>query len=443
MFALILITTTAACVAEDYALARPMPKPESGNPLVVVLGSSTAAGVGASHPPEAWAAGLEKKLAQRGLKLINRSIPGTATAESLARFAVDVTPHRPAFVLLTTSLLNENFLAAPFPALERYRQNTIGLIERVRRIGAVPALMTMYPNVRFGRVELDAIEQWTAFAESMGWPLFNFMSSVSEPDGSWIGGSAPDGIHPAAEGHRQMLDAIPESMFSAILASEKPTADLGSDGSWQAPGWGDEPVSLEVELAGEMESHTVAAYVLDPAVSESVTYLQSNGSTALRLARRFDRLEIQAGEEVLWSRSAPGFGWRHIAFGYQSLTGRITVSIDGARWGEAWASAGLRFRSVQAAEGCLGCGIAHLLVYRSYLHPGEASSLAGRRVLNRSLEFGAALNTAPANGIQGFAPTFSELHLNGAWRLDRESFPSRCAPLYEGDPSIGVRKERP
>jgi hypothetical protein len=175
-----------------------------------------------------------------------------------------------------------------------------------------------------------------------------------------------------------------------------------------------------------------------------VTYLQSSGSTPLKLSRRLDRLEVQAGEETLWSRSAPGFGWRHIAFGYQSLTGRITVSVDGARWGEAWAPAGLRFRSVQAAEGCLGCGIAHLLVYRSYFHPGEASSLAGRRVLNRSLEFGATLNTTPSDGVpQGFAPTLSELQWRGEWRLDRESFPSRCKAPDAGDPLIGQRKERP
>ncbi len=444
MFALVLITVTAACVAEDYLPQKNLPKPEDVNPVVVVLGSSTAAGVGASEASEAWAAGLEKRLAQRGFTLINRSIPGTATAESLARFAMDAAPYRPAYVLLTTSLLNENFLAAPVLALERYRQNTIGLIERVRRIGAVPVLMTMYPNVRFGRFELDVIGQWTAIAESMGWPLLNFMSGVSEPDGSWIAGSAADGIHPSSAGHKQMMDAIPDSMFSAILDGGRQAAESMDDGSWQAPDSAGEPVSLEVKLAGEVESFTLAAYVLDPARSEAVTYLQSNGSMPLRLSRRLDRLEVQAGEETLWSRSAPGFGWRHMAFAYQSLTGRITVSVDGVRWGEAWAPAGLRFRSIRAAEGCMGCGIAHLLVYRSYLHPGEASELAGRRVLNRSLEFGGALNAAPPDGVyRGFAPTLSQLHFNGAWRLDRESFPLRCAARDAREPSIDQRKERP
>lgn len=444
MLALILITATAACVADDYAMVRALPKPESDNPLVVVLGSSTAAGVGASNPSESWAAGLEKRLAERGLTLVNRSIPGTATAESLARFTADVTPHKPSFVLLTTALLNENFLAAPALALERYRQNTLGLIERVRRIGAMPVLITMHPNVRYGRLELEMLQQWTAIAESMGWPLLNFTSGVSEADGSWVWGSVSDGIHPSSAGHRQMLESIPDSMFASVLSFGRPAPETAGEGSWLAPESGDELVSLEVKLAREVESFTLAAYLLDPGRSEAVMYFQARAETPLSLARQFDRLELRVGDEVVWSRSAPGFGWRHYSVGYQSLTGRIQVSVDGVRWGEAWAPAGMRFQSARVAEGCIGCGVAHLLVYRAYLHPGEAGPLAGRRVLNRSLEFGSSLSVSPPEGLpQNIAATLTTLQVQGAWRLDRESFPSRCAASESGDPLPGRRKDRP
>lgn len=416
------------CVAEEYAIGPRFPRPSSANPVVVVLGSSTAAGAGASSLRDSWAAGLQERLARYGFELVNRSIPGTATAESLARFSADVTPHKPAFVFLVTSPLNDNFLAAPALAIERYRQNTLGLIERVRRIGAVPILMTMYPNVRFSRLELDFVDLWTEIAEAMGWPVLNFMSSVSDPAGAWIPGSHADGIHPSNPGHRQMLEAIPDSLFPAVFGESELVDESTEPGSWLAAETGGEPVVLRLRLATPLESFTLAAFFRDPAISETVGYLAAEGESSLRLSRSYDRLEVWSGHDLLWSRFAPGFGWRHLALSYQAITGRVLVTVDGVQWGELWAPAGLRFASASAAGNCAGCAIAHWFAYRSFMHLKELLPLAGHRAPRRSLEFHSALNTDPDQAdLPNSAQTLSRITPVGQWRLDRETHPPPCA----------------
>ena len=62
---------------------------------IVILGSSTAQGVGASTYARSWAGLLTSAVAPRGWTVQNVSISGSGTAGSLARFDQDVTPLRP------------------------------------------------------------------------------------------------------------------------------------------------------------------------------------------------------------------------------------------------------------------------------------------------------------------------------------------------------------
>jgi len=429
---------SGACVLEGYSTVRLVPSPETANPVVVILGSSTAAGVGASRPSASWAAELEQRLGERGIRVANQSVPGSSTGESLERFERDVVPYQPAFVLLTTALVNENFLADAAAALERYLTNTAALIDRVRQIGAVPALMTMYPHNRYTPAQIELIGRWTRAAELTGWPVLNFMSPVSDSWGRWLRGLSADGVHPVDPGHRQMVEAIPDSLLAALLREQRDVSQSQNQASWRAPEEGETPNPLRIRFERPVSSWTVAAYFRDPALTEEIDYFEALGEQPIRLARRMDKIELWAGSERVWRRTAPAVGWRHFALSYQALTGRILVAVDGAAWGEAVVPENAMFRAISVAGSCRGCNVAHLLAYRANLHPLELSALAGTEVFRRSLDLRVELNTEPSQwGGVNLAQTLSSLEVEGAWMLDNERFPPPCAPAQEPGDSRG------
>lgn len=403
--------------------------PENRNPVVVILGSSTAAGVGASQPSASWAAGLEQRLAAHGIRVVNQSIPGCSTAASLARFDRDVTPHRPAFVLLATSIVNEGVLADPAGAFDRYALNTAALIDRVRQIGAIPVLMTMYPHNLYSPASIELVRRWTDIAESTGWPVLNFMSALSDPEGRWLRALTLDGVHPVDAGHRQMLEAIPDSLFPALLREQPDPPHPPGEGSWRAPEDAAGDHSLRVRLHRPVSSWTVAAFIRDPAMTEDVDYFVVSGERPIRLARRWNRIELWAGEERIWARTAPPFGWRHFALAYQALTGHVRVLIDGALWGEAAGPVDAVFDAVNLAGRCRGCNISRLLVHRTNLHPRELAAPAPCPALRRSLEFRSALSV---DSVANEAQTLTTLEFDGPWSVDRDSPPPVCEPAGEG-----------
>jgi lysophospholipase L1-like esterase len=397
--------------------------PESKNPVAVILGSSTAAGVGASQIAASWAAGLEQRLLKRGIGVVNQSIPGASTADSLARFDRDVLPREPAFVFLATSIVNEGMLADPAGALARYTANTAALIERVRQAGAIPILMTMYPHNAYSPAHVEALGRWMEYAESTGWPVLNFMSTVSDPERKWLRGLTADGVHPVDAGHRQMLEAIPDSLLVSLLGEQPAPATEAPRGSWRAPGDSEGEHALRVQLDRPASSWTIAAFIRDPALTEDVDYFAADGEQPVRLARRLNRLELWAGAERIWTRSAPAYGWRHFLLSYQALTGRLVVSIDGAQWGEAAGPVDATFDAARVAGRCRGCNVAQLLVYRANLHPQEFAALGRCSTHRRSLDYKSALNAGEAINE---AQTLTSLEFEGAWAVDNDRFPPAC-----------------
>lgn len=403
--------------------------PESKNPVAVILGSSTAAGVGASNRSSSWAGGLEQRLLERGIRVVNQSVPGSSSADSLERFDRDVLPHQPAFVFLATSIVNDRVLADPAGALERYTANTAALIERVRQTGAIPILLTMYPHNAYSAAHLDVLRRWTEFAESSGWPVFNFMSAVSDQEGRWLRGLTADGVHPVDAGHRQMLESIPDSLLVSLLGEQPALFTQAPPASWLAPDDTEGDHALRVRLDRPASSWTIAAFIRDPALTEDVDYFDVNGEQPVRLVRRFNRLELWIGEERVWARSAPAYGWRHFILSYQALTGRLVLAVDGAQWGEAAGPVDAAFDAARVAGRCRGCNVARLLVYRANLHPPEFAALGQCSIHRRSLDFMATLNTTEAVNE---AQTLTSLEFEGAWTKDNDRFPPVCEPAEGG-----------
>ena len=97
------------------------PRPQGRR--LVILGSSTAAGAGASSYRLSWAGRLTEALAPLGITVINRSISGSNTAASIQRFQRDVEALRPNYVVFSTSLHNELVLTRREEARKEFVEN--------------------------------------------------------------------------------------------------------------------------------------------------------------------------------------------------------------------------------------------------------------------------------------------------------------------------------
>ena len=371
---------------------RRTPAPEVRNRTVVILGSSTAEGVGASSQSASWAGRLAQQLAKSGIRVINRSIAGTNTADSLERFDRDVVPYQPGFVILATSIVNEGFESSPAVAYERYIENTTALIGRVREIGAIPMNITMYPVSRYKWEHLALVSQLTEALEQWGWPLFNFWSPVATEDGRWIPQLSADGLHPLDAGHGALYEAIPNP-FSRLcwhrwsLQRRSPITS-----GWHAIEAVAEPAALSL-------TPVQAAFFLDHRGLSP----RSGGWRRIKLAFCMPATNqsgfrgISTGSNSGWEnsrslvRSEPPVGWHHVSLSYQGLSGRLLLSIDGAVWGEVSATPRKQAARFEVAGQCAACRAAQILLYRTNLNTAELGDLAGKHILRRSLEAWAPL----------------------------------------------------
>jgi acyl-CoA thioesterase-1 len=101
------------CTAPDTVTRFKVPLPHTarairrGTGLVIVaIGSSSTAGVGASNPAHTYPARLAEELQRRWPRLavtvVNQGVGGETAAQMLARFARDVFPYRPHLVIWQT-----------------------------------------------------------------------------------------------------------------------------------------------------------------------------------------------------------------------------------------------------------------------------------------------------------------------------------------------------
>lgn len=211
---------------------------QATNPkTIVVLGSSNGAGVGSStyaadpvspytsEPATSWV-GLLRAALGSSWTIYNRSITGTNTASSIARFWTDVAPYRPSHVILATGFHNEGYVT---PTYIR------GLAELVRLcdlIGAVPIIRgpSPYNSATAGNLSsmLDAARQIDAMGR---WQIDALSTLLDESNGHFAGGStyhAGDGIHLNDAGHMACFQAIDLGMFNYGALAPKRSRTKGA-----------------------------------------------------------------------------------------------------------------------------------------------------------------------------------------------------------------------
>ncbi len=223
---------------------------------VVILGSSTAAGVGAARYELSWAGRLGEALRRKGIEVINRSTSGTNTAASLERFYRDAARFGPSVVILATSPTNERIAQLGDAAVETYIENTRALAGRVRAAGATHVLAapsaTAGGSARLGRHVHDLQNR----LERLGAPMIDFLGPVEEASARYLPGVAADVVHMNELGHEALFDATPLWLFDPPEQAGVPV--LPSSGYWRPAGRRPDCVPLGAAPAGRFLDHGAA-----------------------------------------------------------------------------------------------------------------------------------------------------------------------------------------
>ena len=186
---------------------------------VVILGSSTAAGIGASHYARSWAGRLTSELQLRGYRVFNRSISGNNTRDLLARFDTDVTPLQPEFVVFASSMQNESINTDPRGAYARYTANSALLLEKARRIGASSVVIGQYANNGYSGEAVDVVQRVYEDLERQGIATWDLFGPTADPiTGKWLPGLSDDGVHPNDPGDKLIFDSDPPGALSDAAA---------------------------------------------------------------------------------------------------------------------------------------------------------------------------------------------------------------------------------
>ena len=193
---------------------------------IITLGDSITKGVRSGVSAEqTFAARLQSALREKGLaaEVTNVGIGGERTDQALARLEKDVIAGQPQIVTIMYGT-NDSYVdqgkQEPRLTAHQYRDNLVQLVERLRRAGVQPVLMTEprwgaaakangageHPNQRLEQY----MQECAAVAEELNVPLVDHFAHWSEREnaGQDLGGWTTDQCHPNPAGHEEMARLI-------------------------------------------------------------------------------------------------------------------------------------------------------------------------------------------------------------------------------------------
>ncbi|MBP2493651.1 lysophospholipase L1-like esterase [Methylobacterium sp. PvP062] len=194
--------------------------------VIAVIGSSNAAGVGAStyirdpdqltgwcSPGSSWV-GLLAERYESSVRILNFSQSGMGS--TWARQRILETPeisHSQAAVVCTNPILD-------YENLHTYYDNLSAIIELCRKMNIYVVLRGAYSNNSYSRKQYEDMLRLNESINSMGYSVIDHMACLSDDCGHYIGGKAYhiDGLHPSDAGHKVLFQAcIDQKIIENIL----------------------------------------------------------------------------------------------------------------------------------------------------------------------------------------------------------------------------------
>jgi len=209
------------------------PRPETAEWVdtcrISVFGSSVAHGTGATDD-HGYAYLYNQLMRQRytsgsskyPFKLSDISIGGNTSRDLLNRYH-DLIFDLGRYVIFGISLGNEGIHnnSRPEAIFERWRDNMLRLISMARADGKIPVVMNNYGRADFTARDYNYVRRLNLLIHEWDVPSVNLLGAIEDGKGHWAQGFEADPYHPNSQGHREMMYAIPPSLFDA-LAQGKP-----------------------------------------------------------------------------------------------------------------------------------------------------------------------------------------------------------------------------
>jgi len=166
-----------------------------------VFGDSLSAAYGL-RADQGWVALLEKRVADRGYRVVNASVSGETTAGGRARLGRALEQHRPTVVVLELGG-NDGLRGLPVGPTSA---NLDAMIGAVRASGARLLLLGIRIPPNYGSAYADRFSQmYTELANRYKLPLVPFMLEGVALKPELM---QPDGVHPRAEGQPRVFENV-------------------------------------------------------------------------------------------------------------------------------------------------------------------------------------------------------------------------------------------
>jgi len=373
---------------------------------VVVLGSSTGAGYGASVYANSWAGLLETalKAIDPTWQVINVSLAGTHTQNSIDRFFTDVAVYRPSHVILCTGIVNEPLFGSNEPgAHQTYLRNTKRLMALCDMIGAKPILASHFPYNSNNAIRYQLALAGNAQMEMFGVPVIDWMSTLDDGTGKFTGSTtfSADGQHATGAGHAHYFDAIDLSWFWSF-----------ADGGFVEPGTGGRELAGSASTIAHAITLTSAAnsfalwgrFKSKSGVGTFASIMCANiygaGNAPLRVRTQATVATLtDSTNDLATSTYDPttDFNVHEIAMCYNAARNKASLFIDGALIGsegtpaatvQATNTFGFMSRADAWSGGWVGAAMSRSALWRSPLSAAKIAALrASGRIPAASLSF--------------------------------------------------------
>ncbi len=423
-----------AGIAQNAA-AQPLPR------TIVVFGSSNAAGVGAStyagdpseaggwsSPATSWVGKLAETLS--GWTVINRSITGSNTAASIARFWTDVAPHRPSHVILATGIHNEGYDARAFMR---------GMAELCRLcdlIGAVPVIRNASVSNLMSAAQYGGARAANQQFERMGRPVIDALSTLDDGAGHYLSGASyhsGDGVHPNDTGYAALFGAIDLGVF-AHAAGERLSAK--PQGAWRVMPAATAEAAMVVDAAAglnqALQSFTMRARIggvaSGGATGRAFMAAYCNGAAApLRLRNPGGVFDLSADTSVLATSAVnptASTAAHDCVIVFRHTSGVASLYIDGALVGSgavSGAAAASKFcfgsrADAATATAAVGYRFADCQLWSVPLHAEAIADMARSGVVPQAgLVFDGIMAGSPLSQIPNAAPNAVMPSLAAVW----------------------------
>ena len=191
---------------------------------ISVFGSSVAHGTGAKDD-HGYAYLYNQQLKQRNLsgtspyafETSDICIGGNTTTHLLNRYH-DLVYDLGRYVVFGVSLGNEGIhnSSRQQEVANQWCNNIQRLAEMARNDGKVPVVMNNYGRRDFTAKDYNCVKQTNLKVQQWDMPSVNLLGAIDDGAGHWVKGYENDAFHPNSLGHKEMMLAIPPSLFDAL-----------------------------------------------------------------------------------------------------------------------------------------------------------------------------------------------------------------------------------